>query len=62
MVKMEARGLALGREQEPADVEGLALQPGLESRRGQEVVEAHGQLEPLLGGIERVEVHDPHAR
>ena len=54
-------GPALRGEQQPADVERLALQPGLEPRGGQDGVEAHGELEPLLGREEGVEVHDPHA-
>ena len=42
-----------------ADVERLALQPGLEARRRQQVVEPHRELEALLRREERI--HGEHA-
>ena len=48
--------LALGRVQQAADVERLALHPGGEPGRGQQVVQRHRQREPLLGGKKRLEV------
>ena len=53
-------GLALGRVEERADVERLALEPGVEARRGEEVVEPGRQLEPVLSREERLEVQRAH--
>jgi hypothetical protein len=54
--------LALRRPEHAADVERLALHPRGESRRGEQVVEAHRQLEARLGGEEGLEVEDADAR
>ena len=61
MLKMEARGRPCGvnssRPMSSGSPSSQASNPG----RGQDGVEAHGELEPLLGREEGVEVHDPHA-
>ena len=48
--------LALGREQQALDVERLALEPHAEAGRGEQVVHRHRELEPVLGGIEGLDV------
>jgi len=40
------------------DVQGNALNPGLKRRRGQDVVEAHGQGHPFPGGEEGFQIED----
>ena len=50
-------GFALFRMQQPANIERLALHPGRKARRGEQVVEAHRQREPLLRREEAFEVH-----
>ena len=48
--------LAVTPEQQALRVEGFALRPGREAGRGQQAVHRHGQLKPLLRGIEGLEV------
>ena len=49
-------GSTIGRTQKPRNVEGLTLDPTLESRCGDEIVEAHRQPHPILLGEERVDI------
>ena len=48
--------LAFRREEEPLDVERLALEPDAESRRGEQVVDRHRELEAVLGRVEGLDV------
>ena len=48
--------LAFRGPEQARDVEGLSFHPGREARRGQEVVQGHGQLETLLRREEGVDV------
>ena len=52
---------AVARVEQGADVERLALHPGGEAGRRQQVVEQHRQREALAGGVEGVQVHHPDA-
>ena len=54
--------LSLRRVQQAGDVQRLALQPRLEARRGQQVVQRHRQRKPLLGRVERLQVEHADAR
>ncbi len=45
-------GFAVRRIEEGADVQRLSLQPAFESRRGQEVVQQHSQLEAVVLRVE----------
>ena len=47
--------------QQPADVERFSLHPGVESRCGQQIVERHGEREPIARWEECVDLHDPDA-
>ena len=47
--------------QQRRGVERLPLQPLLESGRGHQRVDLHGQREAVLGGIERLEIDDADA-
>ena len=58
-VEHAVAGLALGRPQQAGDVQGHALQPGLEGGRGQDVVQPHGQGHPLAGREEGFQVEHP---
>ena len=53
-------GPAVGAVEQAVDVQRLALQPRAEPWRRQQLVELHGQLEAILGGVERLEVEDTH--
>ncbi len=54
-------GLARRRVEERADVERVALQPGLEPGRGQQVVDHHGELVAVGRGIEGVDLENADA-
>ena len=54
--------LAVGRVQKILRAERFALHPGLEAGGGEQVVERHRQLEALVRGEERVDVHDADLR
>ena len=60
--KIAIARLARRRPQERADLERLALEPGREARRREQVVEAHRERETLLRRVERLEVHDADLR
>ena len=60
--KIAIRGLPAGVHSMRPTSSGLALHPGAEARRREQVVEPHGELEALLGRIERLEVEDADAR
>ena len=52
--------LAFGGIEQLSRLERFALEPALEAGRGQQIVELHGQLETLLGGIEGLQIEHPH--
>ena len=53
-------GLAIACEKHLPDVQRLALEPGLEGRGREQIVEKHGQFEPRLGRIEGIQIEDSH--
>ena len=54
--------LAALRPQQLPDIQRNALEPGVEARRGEEVVHLDGELLALLRGVEGFDVHRAHAR
>ncbi len=54
------RGLPAGSEQQALDIQRLAAQPSCEAGRGEQVVDRHRELQPLLRGIERLQIEGAH--
>jgi hypothetical protein len=50
----------IGGVEQALDIERLAFSPNRERRRGQEVVELHGEVSPIFGREEQFQIHNAY--